>query len=71
MIEFINDLKSTSYYKNLILNPSVVLLYVGGSQCVGMATSESDYDLIAIVDDVKAIDVSDTIFLTYKGKKVH
>lgn len=68
---FIKDLKNTSYYKDLILNPKVIMIYLGGSYCNGMASLNSDYDLTVIVDDSKAVDVSKSIYLTYKGKKVH
>jgi hypothetical protein len=68
---FIDELKNTPYYKNLIINSKIIMLYIGGSQCTGITTTDSDYDLIAIVDDYEAIDASKTVYLTYKGKKVH
>lgn len=71
MLEFINSLKNTTYYEKLILNSKVIMLYVGGSQSVNLIDSKNDYDLIAIVDDSKTIDMSNSLFLTYKGKKVH
>ena len=71
MKTFIEDFKNTSYYKNLILNNNVILLYIGGSNCTNTATVDSDYDLIAITDGLKTFDASEYIYLTYKGKKVH
>jgi hypothetical protein len=71
MLEFINSLKNTTYYKKLILNSKVIMLYIGGSQSVKLTDSKNDYDLIAIVDDSKTIDMSNSLLLTYKGKKVH
>ena len=71
MKTFIEDFKNTPYYKNLVLNNNVVLLYIGGSNCTNTATPDSDYDLIAITDDLKTFDASEYLYLMYKGKKVH
>lgn len=69
--QFISDLKKTKHIMDLIINDSVICLYLGGSVSVGTADEDSDYDLVAITSTGSCIDVGEDLFLTYKGKKVH
>lgn len=47
--ETIQAFKKTAYYNQLIADPNLILLYVGGSRIVGVSDEQSDYDLCAIM----------------------
>lgn len=68
---FILEFKKTAYYNELIKNKNVICIYIAGSNCTGLADEFSDYDLIVLTLNGDFIDVSKTLYLNYKGKKVH
>lgn len=69
--QFIADFKNSHTYSELITDENVLCIYIAGSNCTGLNDEHSDYDLVVLTLEGDFIDVSQTLYLTYKGKKVH
>lgn len=69
LTNFIEELKKSKFYKNIVNQQNIILLYVSGSRLIDVADDKSDYDLVAIVDE--NIEQESDEYLTYNGKKVH
>ena len=67
--KFIEELRQSKYYANIMGNHNVILLYVSGSRIIDITDERSDYDLVAVVDE--SVSVKTEEFLTYNGRKVH
>lgn len=66
---FIEELKQSKFYSNMLDNHEVVMMFVSGSRMLDVTDERSDYDVIAIVNAVNE-DESDE-YLTYEGLRVH
>jgi hypothetical protein len=71
MTEFKEAFKKTSYYKDIFINHTVILMYIGGSRCVRIADDESDYDIVVVTLDGEYEDTGKYLKLNYKNTHVH
>lgn len=67
--EFISDFRNTQYFKQILEDNKVILLYVAGSRILDITDERSDYDLVAVVDSAQ--NSESNCILTYDGKRVH
>lgn len=69
--EFINDFKSTIYYKQIIKQPNIIGIIISGSRSIGAADEESDYDLLILTDDSEYVEAHPIEYLKYNNSTVH
>lgn len=66
--QFIADFKQSPYYERVFRNHNIILLFVSGSRASGIIDEKSDFDIVAITDNVTPDDDAPE-YLTYKGGK--
>ena len=71
MKTFIAEFKATSYFKSIIADHQVFAIWIAGSTCMQCDDAESDYDIVILTLDGEIIDASQSLYLTYNGKRLH